>query len=228
MVAQSVISAPSIDWGVAGRPMPGENVCGDMHLVKPIRDGVLAAVVDGLGHGQEAFKAASTAIEVIEENAEEPLTVVVVRCHEALRRTRGAVMTVATLDSSHGQLNWLGVGGVQVVLLRSGRRTEFLTDRALLLRAGVVGYRLPPLRVGTLALTPDDLLLFATNGVGVGLADEVRRGDSPRRLATRIIERQFKGRDDALVLVVRYLGTEQEWSSATARQRARFDNRLAS
>jgi len=34
--------------------MPGQAVSGDMHLVRPFEDGVLVALVDGLGHGEEA------------------------------------------------------------------------------------------------------------------------------------------------------------------------------
>ena len=213
MVEGSVISAPVIDWGVASRPMPGEAVCGDVHLVKSIRDGVLAAVVDGLGHGHEAWEAASTAIDVLASYEEEPLEALVKHCHEALRKTRGAVMAVATLGSSEDQLNWVGVGTVEVVLIRAGQKTEFHSDRALV-RGGIVGYRLPALRVGTLPLLPDDLLILATNGVDAGLAEGMWRGDSPQRLADRILERHFKGRDDGLALVVRYLGTQRGESSA--------------
>jgi len=54
---------------VASRPLPGEVVCGDRHLIKPTTDGVLAAVVDGLGHGDEATAAAKTAIAVLESHA---------------------------------------------------------------------------------------------------------------------------------------------------------------
>src|ERR1043166_7538068 len=194
MVEGNVITAPAIDWGVASRPMPGEAVCGDLHLIKPIQDGLLAAVVDGLGHGREAWVAASTAIGVLESYEGEPLTALVKHCHEALRGTRGAVMAVATLGSNEGQLNWLGVGSVQVTLVRTGRETAFLSDRALL-RGGVVGYRLPPLRAGILPLLPDDLLILATNGVDAGLAERLGGGDSPQQLAAGILERHFKGRD---------------------------------
>src|SRR6185295_6176572 len=126
-----------IDWGVATRPLPGEVVCGDLHLLKPIRDGVLAAVVDGLGHGNEAAIAAKTAVTVLERHADEPLTALVKRCHEALTKTRGVVMTVATLRSFENQLAWLGVGNVEAMLLRADRRAKAPSDRVLL-RSGLV------------------------------------------------------------------------------------------
>ena len=47
-----------IDTGVATLPLPGEPESGDLSLVKRIGSGTLVAVVDGLGHGQEAASAA--------------------------------------------------------------------------------------------------------------------------------------------------------------------------
>src|SRR6266436_1744964 len=139
MKDDSVISTPLIAWGVASRPLPGEIVCGDRHLIKPTMNGVLLAVVDGLGHGGEALTAAKTAIAVLERHAEEPLPALVNRCHEALTKTRGVVMTVARLRSFENELTWLGVGNVEAILLRADRRAK--ADRVLL-RGGLVGYKL--------------------------------------------------------------------------------------
>jgi len=209
MQNESVISRPLIDWGVARRPLRGAVVCGDLHLIKPISGGVLAAVVDGLGHGDEAAIAARAALSVLERHADEPLTALVKRCHEALTKTRGAVMTVATLRSVENQLAWLGVGNVEAMLLRSDRQARAPSDHVLL-RSGVVGYQLPALRASTLPLAPGDLLIFATDGIDAVFAEGLVRSDSPQQLADRILERHFKGYDDALVLVVRYLGAPHE------------------
>lgn len=205
----TVISEPLIAWGVAERALPGQTVSGDLHLVKPIAGGVLLAVVDGLGHGDEATTAAKTAIAVLESHADEPLPALVKRCHEALTKTRGAVMTVATLRLFHGQLTWLGVGNVEAILLRADSQGKASSDRVLL-RSGLVGYQLPELRANTLALAPADLLIFATDGIGARFAEGLVRSDSPQQLADRVLERYFKGTDDALVLVVRYLGSQHE------------------
>ena len=209
MQDESVISTPLIAWGVASRPLPGEIVCGDRHLIKPITDGVLLAVVDGLGHGAEALTAAKTAIAVLESHAEEPLTALVNRCHEALMKTRGVVMTAAALHSFKDKLTWLGVGNVEAILLRADRQARARSDRVLL-RSGLVGYQLPVLRPSTLPLAPDDLLIFATDGIDAGFNEGLVCSDSPQQLADSILERHFKGHDDALVLVVRYLGPQHE------------------
>ena len=209
MQDESLISTPLIAWGVASRALPGQLVSGDLHLIKPITDGVLAAVVDGLGHGDEALTAAKTAIAVLESHAEEPLAALVKHCHAALTQTRGVVMTVATLRSLEDTLGWLGVGNVEAILLRADRQAKVPSDRVLL-RSGLVGYRLPYLRASTLPLAPDDLLIFATDGIDATFAEGLVYSDSPQELADGILERHFKGHDDALVLVVRYLGPQHE------------------
>ena len=209
MQDDSVISTPLIAWGVASRPSPGEVASGDLHLIQPTMDGVLLAVVDGLGHGDAAIAAAQTAMAVLKSHAEEPLTALVNRCHAALTKTRGAVMTLATLRWLESKLTWLGVGNVEAILLRADRQAKARSDRVLL-RSGLVGYQLPVLRAGTLRLAPDDLIIFATDGIDAAFAEGLVCSDSPQQLADGILERHFKGHDDALVLVVRYLGPQHE------------------
>jgi len=192
----------SIAWGVASRAFPGETSTGDLHLLKLIPDGLLMSVVDGLGHGGEAATAARTAIAILEGHAEEPLGELVRRCHEGLMLTRGVAMTLARLDLPGGRLTWLGIGSVEVILFRAGlRRTP---NRRAVLAAGVVGYKLPPPTVDTLDLSAGDLLVFATDGVDAGFMEGLPPGSHPQQIADRILERDFKGTDDALVLVVRY------------------------
>ncbi len=203
------ISLSLIDQCAVSRPAPGQNVCGDIHLVKPIRDGVLLAAVDGLGHGIEAIAAARAARASLKNHAEEPLAELVRHCHEELVRTRGVVMTVATLSASCGRLAWLGVGNVEAVLFPGGAHGKAPCERALL-RSGIVGYQLPALHPGAVPVAPGDLLIFATDGIGAGFTENLRRGDSAKQLADGILHRHFKGTDDALVLAVRYIGSGHE------------------
>jgi serine phosphatase RsbU (regulator of sigma subunit) len=204
---ETVGSDASIAWCAAERALPGEVVCGDLHLVKPVRTGVLLAVVDGIGHGEEAKAVARTALDTleVEGRVEETLPGQIRRCHDALTRTRGVAMTLALLESRTQSLTWLGVGTVQGVLLRADVQRQPSVERVVL-RGGMVGYRLPELRPSQTSLAPGDLLLFATDGIHPGFADGVRPGEPPQRLAERILEKHFKGTDDALVLAVSYSG----------------------
>jgi len=209
MADKTVMSGQLVDWGVASRALPGESVCGDVHLIKPLPEGVLLAVVDGLGHGAEAAAAAVIALDVLNRHAGEPLSAIFRHCHESLVRTRGAVMTAAWLEPREGRLTWLGVGNVEAMLLRAGPAPNIPVARAML-RSGIVGYRLPALQASTTSIAPEDWLVFATDGVHAGLADALVAGGPPQRLAERVLDRYFKGTDDALVLVAKYLGTRRE------------------
>ena len=209
MAEKTVISEQLIDWGVAWRALPGQQVCGDVHLIKPVPAGLLLAVVDGLGHGAEAAAVAVIALGVLDRHAGEPLTDIFRHCHDALIRTRGAVMTLVWLEADERRLTWLGVGNVEAVLLRAGRTPNTPVARAVL-RNGIVGYRLPALRAGEISLEPEDVLVFATDGVDARFTEDLLAGMPPQRLASRVMDRYFRGTDDALVLVAKYLGAGRE------------------
>jgi negative regulator of sigma-B (phosphoserine phosphatase) len=199
----------AVDWGTAGAPLAGENESGDAHVVAPFADGVLLAVIDGLGHGVEAAVAARAAAAILEEAPADPLTVLAERCHEALRRTRGVVMSLAVIDAQRSSMRWLGVGNVESVLVR-GLRSGAPGREALTLRGGVVGYQLPPLRVADVPLSPGDTLIMATDGIRGGFVAALDGRGTPQDVADGIFRRFSRGSDDALVLVARYLGRGDE------------------
>ena len=51
----------AIDWGHASLVMPGETRSGDRFVIALTDSGALIAVIDGIGHGEEAAAAAQTA-----------------------------------------------------------------------------------------------------------------------------------------------------------------------
>jgi hypothetical protein len=139
---------------------------------------------------------------VLESHAGEPVLDLMQRCHEALRRTRGAVMTIASISAAESALTWVGVGNVDgVVLRKSGGRAE-----AIAARGGVVGYQLPPLRASALSIAPGDLVIMASDGVRSGFTVNAATDDAPQDLAASVLGRFAKGSDDAHVVVARYLG----------------------
>jgi phosphoserine phosphatase RsbX len=194
----------AIEWGVASRALAGQAVSGDVSAVVRTASGVVVAAVDGLGHGSEAAIAAEIAAETLKTYAEKPLADIIMRCHEALRRTRGVAISIASFDVRHGTMTWTGIGNVDGTLFRA---SNVLPAReALLLRGGVVGYSLPQPRIATLAVAPGDTLILATDGVDAGFRHVSLRGGSVQDLAADILLRHGRERDDALVLAARYIG----------------------
>lgn len=200
-----MLAPPLIDWGFATAMRAGERESGDLHIVKPVRSDVLVAVVDGLGHGAEAGAAARVAVALLDRHADEPLLRLFERCHEALVGTRGVVMSAARFDRATATMTWLGVGNVAGVLLRGGRGSR-TAHANLVTRGGIVGSQLPQLRAEVTSVGARDTLIFATDGIATPFTDGLPDDVSPQELANRILARDAKGTDDALVLVARYAG----------------------
>jgi negative regulator of sigma-B (phosphoserine phosphatase) len=196
---------PQVEYGVAKFILPGQSESGDRHLVCCSQNGILFAVIDGIGHGEEAANAAKAAIAVLESHVDEPIISLVERCHEKLRLTRGVVLSLAFVDTLHGMMTWLGVGNVQGVLMRVGARKGTVQE-LLLLRAGVAGSQLPPLQAAVLPVVRGDTLIFATDGVRGEFVEGLLGLENPQRAADRILELYQRGNDDALVLVARLTG----------------------
>jgi hypothetical protein len=199
MTGADPIEPAVIEWGWAGSALEAES--GDLHVVAVFPGGALVALIDGLGHGPEAAAAARLAATVLEAHASDDAASLVQRCHEAIRKTRGAVMTLASLRTAGSAMTWLGVGNVDAVLVRNGKR-----DDALVGRAGVIGYQIPLLRPSTLAISPGDVLIMATDGIGSGFSTDVATDHRPQEIAESLLGRFKKGSDDAHIVVARYLG----------------------
>ncbi len=196
---------PMMDLALAARTKSGCADSGDLHVAKTCAAGMLLAVIDGVGHGKEAALAARVARDVLESYADEPMVPLVHRCHRWLRFTRGVVMSLARIDGQSNARTWMGVGNVQGVLLSRGSDHQML-EEALLLRAGVVGVRLPPLEARCLKISRGDTLVLATDGIKATFDRSPAGNLAPQSAANRILEQFGDANDDALVLVGRYVG----------------------
>jgi hypothetical protein len=197
-----------LECAVAVRARAGESECGDRHVIRSFRDGVLVAVVDGLGHGRHAAAAARTAAALLEEHAGDPLPALVERCHAELAGSRGVVMSLASVDGT-STLSWLGIGNVEATVVRPRTGDGRLAERQLLLRAGIVGSQLPALRPARLRLARGDMLGMATDGIRSGFGRSLALATAPQRLADAILAEYGRADDDALVVVARFKGVER-------------------
>ena len=197
-----------VEIGVATRALAGQSVSGDVYVVCSFEDGVLLAVIDGSGHGAEATVAATAAANVLEQHAHESVIRLAQRCHEALLPTRGAAMTLVSVHATHNTFEWLGVGNVEGFHFRADTAAAHPT--AVLLRGGIVGYQMPPLRATVATIARGDALVLATDGIRSDFSVSVNLNDSPQRIATCVLTRHLKGTDDGLVLVARYRGGDDE------------------
>jgi len=192
-----------IETAFATLPLPGQAESGDLSLSKRVGKGTLIAVVDGLGHGQEAASAAHAAVAALDRYSRQPLVDQVRHCHAAMFGLRGVVLGLAYLDPQAATMTWLGVGNVGGMLLRADRASR-PSRITLVPNAGFIGAEQtqPTTRVVPLAL--GDTVVLYSDGVRDGFAESLVLGNTPQEIADDIITRHVKGNDDALVLVARY------------------------
>lgn len=196
-----------IDTGLAALALPGQKESGDYSLVKKIGPKIFVAVVDGLGHGEEAASAAHTAVATLDRYAHEALGDLVKRCQAALTGTRGAVMTVAQLDPTTKTLTWIGVGNIEALLIHKDPALK-PAQLSLVGQPGFLGSdssAIAHLQARVTPIARGDVLILATDGIKTSFAEGLPQIE-PQPLADHILHKFAKGTDDALVLVAHYVG----------------------
>ena len=196
------LSRPLLELGIASCTLPGQDKCGDQYVVAPFDGGVLVAVMDGVGHGAEAARAARVTEEILKRSPSEALAFLIKRCHEGLRGTRGVVASFAAFNHAEKIMSWVGVGNVQGTLLSMDTVSW---PRTLLRSVGTLGHQLAPVFPSTLPIKSGDTLIFTTDGIREDFNQRLNLKQSPQQLADDILARHARQTDDALVLVGRYL-----------------------
>lgn len=177
---------------------------GDRHVVLLHRRGVTLAVIDGIGHGPEAAKAADLAVATLHLLPENNPLAQLNCCHLALADSRGVVMTLAEFNLREQTLTLCGVGNVEATLFRASAGPGTPTQESALLRGGVVGSQLPAPHASVIPLAAGDVLVMASDGLRADFARELPVRTHLQHLADHLLERNFKGTDDALVLLARF------------------------
>ena len=196
------INRPALDIGIGSSTLPGQDLSGDQYVVAPFDGGILVAVMDGVGHGAEAARAARVTEEILKYSPGQALAFLIKRCHEGLRGTRGVVASFAAFNHAEKMMTWVGVGNVQGKLLPMDALSP---PRTLLLSVGTLGHQLAPVFPTALSIKSGDTLIFTTDGIREDFDQRLNLKQSPQQLADEILSRHARQTDDALVLVGRYL-----------------------
>lgn len=183
-------------------PKPGETSCGDGwgHHIEGRR--LLVTVIDGLGHGPEAAKAAHAALGAFRRASSKSPAAIVEHMHGALRSTRGAAVAIAMIDSDSGRVTYCGVGNISAAIVSSGPMQRPVSHN------GTVGHTLRKVQEFSYTIEPDDLLIMHSDGVSTSWTiDEYPRilAHHPATIAASIYRDHNRDRDDATVVAVRPL-----------------------
>lgn len=186
-------------WGAATRPKQGQTISGDAFVVEEFGEQqLLASVIDGLGGGSEAARAAENAVTVLRGYPGHPLNDLIKRAHQALHGTRGAVIAMIQMHLQRRQMAFVGVGNIGIQVYSS-------TSIKPISKNGILGYRLPNLLCLDYSYNSGDTFVLYSDGISsrFGLDNELDVANPPQALADTILGRYGKQNDDATVLVLR-------------------------
>ena len=198
-----VLSACPLDIGVATRAKPGFDLNGDDFVIRRWGERVLVGVIDGLGHGEPANRAARAARQYVEGHYDLPLGQLFAGTGIACRATRGCVMALARFDWGQDQLEFASVGNIEVRVLSHGGPYNFCVRR------GIVGLNAPEAKVTRHPWARGDLLLLHSDGLPARWRWEDfpdLTGKPASQIAQRLLHALAKDLDDATVLVVKGTG----------------------
>lgn len=188
--------------GVALAAANAADLCGDQAGSWPGARRHVLAIADGLGHGPDAFAAASRAIGYVGGHLDDEPLALFRGMNEALRDTRGAAVGVAVIAPDEASVTYVAVGNTRAAVFgwQAVRLDGF---------SGVVGGGYRNLAIRTARFRPDDVLVMWTDGVDERLTLNAPDATlvEPDILARDLLARYRLGGDDCGVLVARF-GTE--------------------
>ncbi|MFG3164786.1 ATP-binding SpoIIE family protein phosphatase [Streptomyces sp. NPDC048232] len=152
--------ADRVRAGGVNLPFGGGQYSGDAWAWVRAGDLVTLMLADGLGHGPEAARASTTAVEALRDAAHVTPADALRRLDRALTGTRGAAVAVAQVDTRAGVLRFAGVGNIGARLCEGG------TWRHLVSRPGIIGTHRPTtLREETADWADDRVLVLHSDGL---------------------------------------------------------------
>jgi anti-sigma regulatory factor (Ser/Thr protein kinase) len=189
-----------LDFGVATRPRQMGQANGDAFVISQWAESALVGVIDGLGHGQFAHRAARTARQYVESHFDLSLDQIFRGVGRACRATRGVVMALARFDWGQERLAFASVGNIEVRVFPNSEPFHFS------IRRGVIGLNAPNAVVTDHPWPSDHMLVLHSDGLSThwNWKDFPGLTDKPASvLAQEFLRMLAKQEDDATVIVAR-------------------------
>ncbi|PIQ22841.1 MAG: stage II sporulation protein E [Cytophagales bacterium CG18_big_fil_WC_8_21_14_2_50_42_9] len=188
--------------GVVMVPKTGETKCGDAWALREELNKSHFLVADGLGHGEFAEIASQSAVEVFRETKQMGPSEVIRTIHQAIKRTRGAVGNVATINLESKTLSYCGVGNIAGRIISGHEGTK-----SIISYNGILGHNIPTtMHNHDLPWNNNSVLILHSDGLK-SKWDLVRYKDvlqhSPSLVAALMYKEFSRGSDDTLVLICR-------------------------
>ena len=185
--------------GVSHHSLHDDPACGDSWHVTLEGQRVSALVVDGLGHGEEAERAARAGVDAFVQAPFTPPQQLLGELHHAMGGTRGGAVAIAQYDGERDSLAFIGIGNIGATLVGGDR------PRGLASHPGIVGGQYRKGQVFDYAHLKGHLLVMFSDGLQTRWNLQTYPGLAHRHPAViaAVLHRDFcRGRDDVTVLVI--------------------------
>lgn len=185
--------------GVSQHSLHNDPACGDTWHLALSKERLSALVIDGLGHGPDAERAAKAGAHEFAQAPFRDPELQLSDMHHAMTGTRGGAAAIAHYDGRADSLAFIGIGNIGATLVGAER------PRGLASHPGIVGGQYRKGQVFDYAQVKGNLLIMYSDGLQSrwNLLDYpglVRR--HPAVIAA-VLHRDFsRGRDDVTVLVI--------------------------
>jgi anti-sigma regulatory factor (Ser/Thr protein kinase) len=189
-----------LEVGAVCLPKTGEEVPGDGWLLEGSGDYRTIMVVDGLGHGPNAARAARAATEAFAAHPSATPGALMQICHGALAATRGAAGAAARVAPAKRHGSFAGVGNIACRVETTGER------RQLVSHSGTLGHVMRRVQEFEFVFPAGALLILHSDGLTTRWSSE----DYPGLLAKHagliagVLYRDHnRGTDDVTVVVLK-------------------------
>jgi len=179
--------------------MPGQTRSGDIGSIRQAGITWSFTLIDVLGHGNEAAELAD-AVQLYLGNSEiiSPIETIL-DLHQQFRGSRGMVASNILLNIEANTADYCGIGNIATRIFGA-------TNRQLVSRDGVIGYRMVNPTSSQLNIVTGDILLMHSDGISSRLTrDSTARipSLSSEQVVTHLFNHYVKETDDASALAVR-------------------------
>jgi negative regulator of sigma-B (phosphoserine phosphatase) len=185
-----------LNFGIASRPMPGLTANGDTYLIRELNEQILLAVIDGLGHGEEASSVSEEAKEYIAENSAKNIEQIIAGLHLRLHGTRGVVAGLIRIDRLGRRLSFCGVGNIDARIIGEPPMHPTSLD-------GIIGLNVRKIKQFAYDYASLRAVVLYSDGISskFSTSDYPTLYKQPQEVADQILAEWGKQHDDATILI---------------------------
>jgi len=195
----AAVPIPGFNFSVLNVNYPGEKVCGDGYYIKYTSKGFMIFLGDGLGHGANAHEAVQLAIKAFRRSVESEPSNILREIHDAVKKSRGLVATIASVDYKSQTWNICGIGNINTRIYMG------LENKTYTPYNGIIGHNIPrTLKDTTVPYLKHQIMIMHSDGLKTrwnlnDLTSVIKQ--PPGLIASSLYKDNIRGTDDATILV---------------------------